>query len=167
MLLKTSRNPQEKKPFLELLFNEFGGVKAWNVIKKKLQHRYFPVSVVQFFKKPLLQNTAGWLLLLISPFKPRFYQLITVFSFFSSFFPFTIDNCNYRSLYRKGIKMKICVFFTMIYPKINMNVVKTICLGNNLLPHIEKKQISPSISLGNCQMFRQISKAVFPETKIK
>ena len=86
------------------------------------------------------------------------------FRFFLHFFSFTIDNCNYRSLYRKGIKMKICVFFTMIYPKINMNVVKTICLGNNLLPHIEKKQISPSISLGNCQMFRQISKAVFPLT---
>ena len=39
--------------------------------------------------------------------------------------------------------MKICVFFTMIYPKINMNVVKTICLGNNLLPHIREKTDFP------------------------
>ena len=29
-----------------------------------------------------------------------------LFSFFLHFFPFIIDNCNYGSLFRKGIKMK-------------------------------------------------------------
>ena len=32
------------------------------------------------------------------------------FSFFPSFCPFIIDNCNYGSLFREGIKIKI--FFT-------------------------------------------------------
>ena len=53
---------------------------------------------------------------------PRFYPLITHFPFC----PFIIDNCNYGSLFRNGIKMKIFILFTIVYPKINMYVVKTI-----------------------------------------
>ena len=48
-------------------------------------------------------------------------------TFSPSFYLFITDNCNYGSLLREAIKMKI--FFsllTMIYPKTNMNVVKTI-----------------------------------------
>ena len=51
------------------------------------------------------------------------------FSFLPSLYPFITDNCNYGSLFREGVKMKI--FFslsTIIYPKINMNVVRTISL---------------------------------------
>ena len=33
------------------------------------------------------------------------------FSFFPSFYPFITDNCNYRSLFREGIKMKIFFHF--------------------------------------------------------
>ena len=41
------------------------------------------------------------------------------FSFFLHiFFSFIIDNCNYGSLFRKGIKMKIFLLFIRIYPKI-------------------------------------------------
>ena len=64
-----------------------------------------------------------------------------VFSFI--FFHFIIDNCNYRSLFRKSIKMKIFILFTVVYPKINMNVVKTKTCRRTL----EKMQIS----LGNCR----------------
>ena len=131
-VLKSFAKFTEKKPFLELLFHKAAGLKAWNFIKKRLQHRYLPVSFAKFFKKPYLQNTSGWLLLLIPPFQSRFYPLITLFTFFPSFFPFILDNCNYGSLYRKGIKVKI-----------NMNVVKTICLGNNLAKHIRENKDFP------------------------
>ena len=47
-------------------------------------------------------------------------------SFFPSFHPFITDNCNYGTLFREGIKIKIFFSFLTIYPKINMNVVKTI-----------------------------------------
>ena len=49
------------------------------------------------------------------------------FSILPSFYHFITDNCNYESLFGEGIKMKI-VFscLTIIYPKINVNVVKTI-----------------------------------------
>ena len=43
-----------------------------------------------------------------------------------------------KNLFRKGIKMKIFLLFTIIYPKINMNAVKTICLSNNLPMHIRE-----------------------------
>ena len=41
-----------------------------------------------FFQKPYLQNTFGWLFLLIPPFQPRFYNtfMITLFSSFPSCF---------------------------------------------------------------------------------
>ena len=47
-------------------------------------------------------------------------------SFFIFSFCFVIDNHNYGSLFRKVIEMKIFFLFTIIYPKINMNVVRTV-----------------------------------------
>ena len=49
------------------------------------------------------------------------------FSFFCLFYPFITDNCNYGSLFKEGIKMKI--FFSLlaiVYPKFSISVVKTI-----------------------------------------
>ena len=46
-------------------------------LKKTLQCKCFPVSFMDFFKKPYLQNTTKELLLLIPPFQPMFYSFIT------------------------------------------------------------------------------------------
>ena len=46
--------------------------------------------------------------------------------FFLHFFSFIIDNFNYESLLRKGLKTKIFLLFTIIHPKVKMNFVKTI-----------------------------------------
>ena len=46
----------------------------------------------------------------------NFYLLIT----------FIIDNCNYGSLLRKCLKMNTFLLFTIVYSKININVVRTI-----------------------------------------
>ena len=46
--------------------------------------------------------------------------------------------CTRENLFRKGIIVKISLLFTIIYPKIDMNVVKAIFLGNNLLMHIRE-----------------------------
>ena len=48
----------------------------------------------------------------------------TLFVFSFIFFPFIIDNCNYWSLLREYIKMKIFLLFSIVYPKSNMNAVK-------------------------------------------
>ena len=48
-----------KTPVLEPLFIKVLGLKAWNFIKKRLQHRCFPVKSVKFLRTPLLQNTSG------------------------------------------------------------------------------------------------------------
>ena len=55
----------------------------------------------------------------------------TFFGVFSShFFPFIIDNYNWGSFFRKGIKMKIYLPFTIICPKILPH--------NNLLTHVRE-----------------------------
>ena len=35
---------------LESLFNKVAGLKAWNVIKKRLLHRWFPVNIATFLR---------------------------------------------------------------------------------------------------------------------
>ena len=59
------------------------------------------------------------------------------FCFFLYYFPFINDNWNYGSLFRKAI------IYTVIHPNTNMNVVKTICLGNNLQIHIKENTDFP------------------------
>ena len=53
---------------LESLFNKVVKLKPWNFIKKRLQHRCFPVNIATYLKTPILKNTCKWLLLKISYF---------------------------------------------------------------------------------------------------
>ena len=115
-----------KTSLLESLFNNVAALKAWNFIKEILWHRHLPVNLLQFFKKPFLQNFSRWLLVLIPPLQPKFYPLMTLCLFFSSLFYFIIDNCSHGSLLRKCLKMKTFLLFTVVYSKVNINVVKTI-----------------------------------------
>ena len=89
------------------------------------------------------------------------------FRFLFYFFPFIIDNCNYGSLFfQKVYKNEDFLLFTIIYPEINMNVVKTICLGNNLSKYIrenidfprQKPRQLPSAeaNFGGCQYFKEL-----------
>ena len=44
---------------LESLFNKVVDLKAWNFIKKRLEHRCFPVKLAKFLRTTFLQNTSG------------------------------------------------------------------------------------------------------------
>ena len=50
----------KRNSHLEVVFCEKGalknGLKAWNFIKKRLQHKCFPVNIVKFLRKPNLMN---------------------------------------------------------------------------------------------------------------
>ena len=129
-----------KTPFLESLSDKAAGFNAWNFNKKIPQHRYFPVNFAKFFKNPYLQNTSGWLLLLIPSFQGFIHW--SHFCFFLNFFPFIIDNCHYGSLLRKGIKMNIFLVFTLIYPNISM-MVRQSPLDNHLPTHIRENTDFP------------------------
>ena len=48
---------------LKSLFNKVEGLKACNFIKKKLQHRCFPVKFTNFLRIPILKNNCERLLL--------------------------------------------------------------------------------------------------------
>ena len=43
---------------LESLFNKIAGLKACNFIKKRLQHKGFPMNFRKFTKTPILENTS-------------------------------------------------------------------------------------------------------------
>ena len=75
------------------------------------------------------------------------------------FSPFIIDNCNCGSFFRKGMKMKILLFFTIIYRKININIIKKYVPAIICWRTVKKIQISLVKSFGNCWVPRQISKA--------
>ena len=50
---------------LESLFNKVAGLQAFNFIRKRLQHRLFPVNVTRFLRTPILEIICERLLLQI------------------------------------------------------------------------------------------------------
>ena len=56
-------NIHRKIIVLESLFNKVSGLKAFNFIKKILQHRCFPVNITKFLKALFSKDHLWWLLL--------------------------------------------------------------------------------------------------------
>ena len=50
------RNIRRKTLVLESLFNNVAGLKACNFIKKRLQHRCFPVNIAKFLRTLILKS---------------------------------------------------------------------------------------------------------------
>ena len=72
---------------------------------KRLEHRYFSVNFSQFLEKcyrTLPDDCPCWFL----SSKQSFMHWSNFVLFSIIFFPFIIDNYNYRSLFRKCMKMK-------------------------------------------------------------
>ena len=44
-------------PVLESLFNKAAGLQVCNFIKKRLQHRCFPVIIAEFLRTPFLKTS--------------------------------------------------------------------------------------------------------------
>ena len=121
----------------------------------------FPVSFLQFFKKPYLQNT-GWLTAPADSSVPtNVLSIDHILFIFSFIFSFVIDNCSYGSLLRKSLKMKdfllLAIHFYFLHKCFWGNFASTIICPCTL----KKMQISMGKSLGNCWMLRWISKAAF------
>ena len=57
------RKYHRKIPVLESVFNKVAGLRAYNFIAKKLQHRCFPVKFAKIFRIPILKNICEQLLL--------------------------------------------------------------------------------------------------------
>ena len=65
---KAVRNIHRKMPLLESLFNKVAGLLACNFIKKRLQHRCFPVNVAKFLRTDILKNICERLFLCLMDF---------------------------------------------------------------------------------------------------
>ena len=50
---------------LDSLFNKVAGLQSCNFVKKRLQHRSFPVNIVEFLTTPVLKNSRERLFLRI------------------------------------------------------------------------------------------------------
>ena len=46
----------EKQLRWSLFLNKNAGLQSWNFIKKRLQHRFFPVNIAKFLRTPVLEN---------------------------------------------------------------------------------------------------------------
>ena len=57
------RKFHRKKSVLVSLFNKVAGLKICNIIKKRLQHRCFPVKFCTFLRTPFFTEYLRWLLL--------------------------------------------------------------------------------------------------------
>ena len=63
-----------KTPMLESLLNKVAGLKAWNFIKKRLQHRYFPMKLAKFWRTLFLQNISGGCFWKLNCFSSFYYH---------------------------------------------------------------------------------------------
>ena len=148
-----------KTSFLELLFNNVAGLKTWTSLKRDPDTGIF-LWIFHISSKSLIYRTppddcSCWSL----HSNQNFYLVITLCLFFPSLFSFIIDNCNYGSLLRKCLKMKIFSLFTIVFYFLHK------CCSDNFASAIicwhtlKKIQISLSKILDNCRMLREISKA--------
>ena len=60
---KVVLNTHRKAPILESLSNKVAGLKAFNFIKKRPQHKCFLVYIAKFLSTPILKNICNQLLL--------------------------------------------------------------------------------------------------------
>ena len=65
------RNIHRKTPALESLFNKVLVLQVYNLIKRKLQQRCFPVNIAKFLRTPFFIEHLRWLLL---PFTTSFWN---------------------------------------------------------------------------------------------
>ena len=55
-VLKNFAKFTEKHLRWSLFLNKNVGLQSWNSIKKRLQHRFFPVNIAKFLRTPVLEN---------------------------------------------------------------------------------------------------------------
>ena len=69
MFFKTGvRNIHRKTPVLESLFSEISGLQACNFIKKRYQHKFFPLNIAEFLRTAVFIEHLGGCIL------PEFYE---------------------------------------------------------------------------------------------
>ena len=56
MVFLKTRNIHRKTLVLESLFDKVEGLQACNVIKKRLQHRYFAIKIAKFLRISIFKN---------------------------------------------------------------------------------------------------------------
>ena len=92
----------KKAPVSESLFNKIADLKACSFIKKRLQHRCFPVNFAKFLRTPILKNICKQLSFVRKIFMTRYREK-------GQFNPFRVNVLNYfkkqppEVFYKKGV----------------------------------------------------------------
>ena len=97
------RNFHRKAPVSEPLFNKVALFWVCNFIKKKLQHRCFPVNFVKFLRIPFFTEHLRWLILsfMRCNFEPKIFLECALSLSFPGRFPFFLCKTlgiNYSSM---------------------------------------------------------------------
>ena len=154
MFLKASRNSS----LLESLFNKDTGLKAWNFIKRD-SSTVFSYEFCAMFQKDLFTEHLRMTTAADSSVATKALSTDPTF-FFPSLFYFSLNNCNYGTLFRKCIKIKMFLLpCTIVYQKNSHECCKDIFTSAIICRcTLEKIQIFLGKSRGNCQVPRRIPK---------
>ena len=94
---------------LESLFNKVAGLSACSFIKKRLQHRCFPVKLAKFLRTSILKNICERLLLKISTLQKKLF-----IDFFHKIMTFIIITITFKAL---KFLLSFCVVFATLFYK--------------------------------------------------
>ena len=105
---KKFANFKRTKPVSESLFNEVAGLRIYSFIKKRLQHRCFPVKLKKFLRTSILKNICDRMLLKISTLQKNLF-----IHFFHKIMTFTIIAITFEAL--KFLLCSCAVFANLFY----------------------------------------------------
>ena len=95
-----------------VFFNKVAGPQNCYFIKKRLQHRFFPVKVAKFLRAPCFNEHLQWLLLKVSGFQPAtLWQRNSAKDFFSVNFA-KLSRTSF--LLTEHLRMTACVYLWIL-----------------------------------------------------
>ena len=110
-LSKKFCNIHREKPVLESLFNYIAGIAGLQdcrFIIKRLQHRFFPVNIIKFLRKPILINIRKRLLLEKVFISLCFYLIVRFFwyTYLRTVFLWCSEKSNFKQKISSGEDQK-------------------------------------------------------------
>ena len=116
LLIKGLCQFQRKTPVLESLFNKVAGLRARSFIKKRLQHRCFPVKLATFLRTSILKNICEQLVAKISTLQKKLF-----INFFNKIMNFVIITITFQTL--KFLLSFCAVFANLFYKNIRSSLL--------------------------------------------
>ena len=125
-----------KTPVMESLFNKVAGLKTCNFIKKRLQHRFFPMKFAKSYRTPILKNICERLLLYytIINCENNHFRFTSQKNFFLRILYNEQEKRTYWFVFRVGNQSLVNLFFPV-------TIISKLLDANNLSSNKEAAEI--------------------------